>query len=108
MHEQAAAPESLSELARHETQDADPLAALYLPASHAEHSHAGPVYPAAQSRTHARTELLFGWLENPRGHGKQAEAPAVLEYVPAAQAAQVLAPTESENLPAAQGTQVLS
>ena len=43
LHEQEAEPKSLSELARHETQDADPLAALYLPASHAEHNHAGPV-----------------------------------------------------------------
>jgi hypothetical protein len=43
LHEQEAEPKSLSELAQHETQSADPLAALYLPASHAEHDHAGPV-----------------------------------------------------------------
>jgi hypothetical protein len=43
LHEQEAKPKSLSELAQHETHNADPRAALYLPASHSEHDPAGPV-----------------------------------------------------------------
>jgi hypothetical protein len=95
LHEQEAKPKSLSELAQHETHNADPRAALYLPASHSEHDPAGPLEEPEGHSWHVDALMAPTSVEYlPPPHSMQSDSssfPVVVEYLPATQGMQVLA-----------------
>ena len=70
-------------------QGAEPVALLYVPATHAvQVPPSGPVYPALHARIQALLDVLATGEVRPAGQPRQAAAavaPAVAEYVPAAQ-----------------------
>ena len=82
-----------------------PVATLYLPAAHGEHTPpSGPVEPVLQVQAVA-AELGLGELELP-GHAKQVDsivAPVVAKYFPAAQSVHAALPVVILYLPVAHG-----
>jgi len=87
----------------HGVQAVLPLAILYVPAAHGEHTPPfGPVNPALQVQA-AIAELKLGELESP-GHVTQAAVAAVIpEYVPAPHGVQAALPLAILYVPTAHG-----
>ena len=86
---------------------AEPVIAVYLPASHAVHvPPSGPVDPALQMQL-VTTALPAGELEfgGQSMHVELAEAPTAVEYVPAAQSLQTADPVNALYCPASHGVQ---
>lgn len=74
---------------------------LYVPAAHVEHIPSGPVYPGSQG-TMIQDELAMEEVE-PAGHARHVAAvvaPAVAEYMPAAQSSHTALPVVVLYLPA--------
>ena len=109
----------------HATHDPEPVSDLKVPAGHAEHDPAGPVYPAAHSFTQSPTASLPAAELVPEGqfwhvdvslaptapeyvpaeHGTQSDSasfPIDPRYLPGPQLSHVAVPAEAEYLPAAQ------
>lgn len=102
-----------SEFALQSVQAAEPMPSLYLPAAHSEHTPpSSPVYPSLHWQS-AAASLPLGDCEFGRQgvHVFAREAPAVVEYLLAAQSMHALAsdaPTVPEYFPAPHCSHALS